>query len=169
MVKNEIHRASLFLANPISIRFRPKSLCPMSETPTAIEKEQLLKQREELLADIALLKETLRGEVDVDLEEGDPDVIEREKSAALLAALEARLASIEDALRAMEHGTYGICERCGKPIPPERLEVKPDATLCVTCQAEVERLQKRGLLQQMQQQRPFWGLDVEPELEEEEE
>lgn len=141
----------------------------MSGTPTAIEKEQLLKQREELLADIALLKETLRGEVDVDLEEGDPDVIEREKSAALLAALEARLASIEDALRAMEHGTYGICERCGKPIPPERLEVKPDATLCVTCQAEVERLQKRGLLQQMQQQRPFWGLDVEPELEEEEE
>jgi len=141
----------------------------MSGTPPAIEKEQLLKQREELLADIALLKETLRGEVDVDLEEGDPDVIEREKSAALLAALEARLASVEDALRAMERGTYGICERCGKPIPPERLEVKPEATLCVTCQAEVERLQKRGLLQQMQQQRPFWGLDIEPELEEEEE
>lgn len=141
----------------------------MSGTPITTEKEQLLKQREELLSDIALLKETLRGEVDVDLEEGDPDVIEREKSAALLAALEARLASVEDALRAMERGTYGICERCGKPIPPERLEVKPDATLCVTCQAEVERLQKRGLLQQMQQQRPFWGLEMEPELEEEEE
>lgn len=141
----------------------------MSGTPIPDEKEQLLKQREELLSDIALLKETLRGEVDVDLEEGDPDVIEREKSAALLAALEARLASVEDALRAMERGTYGICERCGKPIPPERLEVKPDATLCVTCQAEVERLQKRGLLQQMQQQRPFWGLEMEPELEEEEE
>ncbi|MCS7040352.1 MAG: TraR/DksA C4-type zinc finger protein [Anaerolineae bacterium] len=141
----------------------------MTGTPITTEKEQLLKQREELLSDIALLKETLRGEVDVDLEEGDPDVIEREKSAALLAALEARLASVEDALRAMERGTYGICERCGKPIPPERLEVKPDATLCVTCQAEVERLQKRGLLQQMQQQRPFWGLEMEPELEEEEE
>ncbi len=142
----------------------------MSGTSIASEKEHLLKQREELLSDIALLKETLRGEVDVDLEEGDPDVIEREKSAALLAALEARLASVEDALRAMERGTYGICERCGKPIPPERLEVKPEATLCVTCQAEVERLQKRGLLQQMQQQqRPFWGLDMEPELEEEEE
>lgn len=141
----------------------------MSGTPIPAEKEQLLKQREELLSDIALLKETLRGEVDVDLEEGDPDVIEREKSAALLAALEARLASVEDALRAMERGTYGICERCGKPIPPERLEVKPDATLCVTCQAEVERLQKRGLLQQMQQQRPFWGLEMEPEIEEEEE
>jgi RNA polymerase-binding protein DksA len=141
----------------------------MSGTPITTEKEQLLKQREELLSDIALLKETLRGEVDVDLDEGDPDLIEREKSAALLAALEARLASVEDALRAMERGTYGICERCGKPIPPERLEVKPEATLCVTCQAEVERLQKRGLLQQMQQQRPFWGLEMEPELEEEEE
>lgn len=108
------------------------------------EKEQLLAQRRDLLYDIAALKETLKVEVDVDVEEGDPDVIEREKSVALLATLQARLAAVNDALRAIDRGTYGICERCGKPISPERLEVKPEATLCVTCQAEVERLRKRG-------------------------
>ncbi len=128
------------------------------------EREQLLNQRHELLSDIQLLKESLLGEVDVDLDEGDPDVVEREKSAALLSTLEVSLASVEDALRAIDRGTYGVCERCGKPIPPERLEVKPDATMCVNCQTEVERLQRRGLVVQ----RPRWGLDVEPGLQEEE-
>ncbi|NOX61070.1 MAG: TraR/DksA family transcriptional regulator [Chloroflexi bacterium] len=127
------------------------------------ERQKLLEQREQLLEDIALLEETLRGEVDIDVEEGDPDVIEREKSAALLATLQARLASIDDALRAMEEGRYGICERCGNPIPPERLEVKPDATLCVTCQAEIERLQRRGMVAP----RPRWGLDLEARIGEE--
>lgn len=109
------------------------------------ENEVLLAERQKLQDDIALLKETLRGEVDVDVDEGDPDVIEREKSLALLSALESRLAAIEDALKALERGDYGICQRCGKPISEERLEVKPEATLCIRCQAEVERLKKRGI------------------------
>ena len=117
------------------------------------EKELLLDQRQKLLDDIEILKETLRGEVDVDVEEGDPDVVEREKSLVLLSTLEARLASIEDALKAIERGDYGICERCGKEIPAERLEVKPEATLCITCQAEVERLLRRGI----PVQRRNWG------------
>ncbi|NOZ73689.1 MAG: conjugal transfer protein TraR [Chloroflexi bacterium] len=117
----------------------------MINDSTSKEKEELLARRASLLADIEALKETLRGEVDIDVDEGDPDVIEREKSVALLATLEAQLAATEDALNAIEKGTYGICERCGQPISPERLAVKPEATLCVKCQAEVERLQKRGM------------------------
>ncbi len=109
------------------------------------EKDLLLDQRQKLLDDIEILKETLRGEVDVDIEEGDPDVVEREKSLLLLSTLETRLASIEDALKAIERGDYGICERCGKEISAERLEVKPEATLCITCQTEMERLKKRGI------------------------
>jgi DnaK suppressor protein len=119
------------------------------------ENEVLLAERQKLQDDIELLKETLRGEVDVDVEEGDPDVIEREKSLALLSALESRLASIEDALKAIERGNYGICQRCGKPISAERLEVKPEATLCITCQAEVERLKRRGIYTP---RRANWGM-----------
>jgi len=121
---------------------------------TTKEKDLLLNRHQKLLDDIEILKETLRGEVDVDVEEGDPDVVEREKSLALLSALEARLAAIEDALKAIERGDYGICERCGKEISAERLEVKPEATLCITCQAEVERLKKRGI----PVQRRSWGM-----------
>jgi DnaK suppressor protein len=44
----------------------------------------------------------------------------------------------------IEKGEYGICTRCGKPIEPERLEIKPDATLCIECQREVERLNRRN-------------------------
>ncbi|WP_433030613.1 TraR/DksA C4-type zinc finger protein [Actinomycetospora sp. CA-053990] len=33
----------------------------------------------------------------------------------------------------MAAGTYGVCERCGRPIAPERLEARPAARTCVTC------------------------------------
>ena len=62
----------------------------------------------------------------------------------VLAVLENKLQDIQAALRSIEKGDYGICARCGNPIEPGRLEVKPDATLCITCQAEVERLSRRG-------------------------
>jgi len=109
------------------------------------ERKRLEAERNQVVQDIRILQEALKNEVDVDLDEGDPDLIEREKNAALLAALERKLESVEVALRAIEKGLYGICERCGQPIARERLEVKPDATLCLPCQIEVEKLIKRGL------------------------
>ena len=55
-----------------------------------------------------------------------------DNSGAVLAAIDAALARIET-------GTYGICERCGKPIAPERLEARPWAALCIDCQRTAER------------------------------
>ena len=46
-------------------------------------------------------------------------------------------------LRAAEQGTYGICERCGNPIAPERLQIFPETRLCIDCKNEVEREQRR--------------------------
>jgi DnaK suppressor protein len=48
-------------------------------------------------------------------------------------AAAADLVAIDDALSRAEHGGYGICERCGRPIPVERLEVRPAARRCVDC------------------------------------
>jgi DnaK suppressor protein len=90
------------------------------------------------------LRELMLAEVDVEPDEGDAEIFEREKNAALIAVLERKLQDIDSALRSMERGQYGICERCGNPIEVARLEVKPDATLCINCQAEVERLAKRN-------------------------
>lgn len=55
---------------------------------------------------------------------------EREKDIALNEHTEKELNDIRDALRAMDEGTYGICETCGREIPFERLKALPTATHC---------------------------------------
>jgi len=104
------------------------------------EKRKLAKERADTLAELDRLREYLRGEVDADAEEADPDLYEREKTLALIRTLENKLESIEQALRLAEKGTYGICERCGEKIDPARLEALPHTTLCVKCKAQMERV-----------------------------
>jgi DnaK suppressor protein len=48
--------------------------------------------------------------------------------------LETKLAAIDAALEKIRRGTYGKCEKCGKNIPLERLEIFPEARFCVDCQ-----------------------------------
>ena len=108
------------------------------------EKKILEEERVQVMEELEHLREFMQTEVDVEPDEGDAEIFEREKNAALISVLENKLKDIDAALRSIEKGSYGICERCGQPIELERLEVKPDATLCVTCQAEVERLARRG-------------------------
>lgn len=110
----------------------------------AQEKKRLLSEEQQVLDELTHLRELMLDEVDIDPDEGDAEITEREKNAALIAVLESKLQDIQAALRSIEKGHYGICARCDNPIEPGRLEVKPDATLCVSCQAEVERLSRRG-------------------------
>ena len=123
----------------------------MKPTKTQIDREKLEAERVAILDDIGHLKEWLQGEVDVDADEGDPDLAEREKNLALLTVMERKLESVNMALRAIDKGRYGICERCGNPIDPARLEVRPDATLCLDCQREVERIAKKAALRYMEE------------------
>lgn len=58
---------------------------------------------------------------------------ERGKVLALVDRLRGQLRDVDRALRKMDEGTYGSCERCGKPISPERLDALPYSTLCVDC------------------------------------
>ena len=109
------------------------------------EKRKLDKERAETLADLDRLREYLRGEVDADAEEADPDIYEREKTLALIRTLEDKLTSIERALRLAEKGTYGICERCGEKIDRARLEALPHTTLCVECKSQLERVAGIGV------------------------
>jgi len=116
------------------------------------QKEGLLEERKKILEEIGTLRQYMQTEVDTEPDEGDAEIFEREKNSALLSVLENRLHDIDTALNSIEKGRYGTCERCEQPISPERLEVKPDATLCVTCQQEVERLRRRGRVAS----RPSW-------------
>ncbi|KPL88988.1 TraR/DksA family transcriptional regulator [Herpetosiphon geysericola] len=59
------------------------------------------------------------------------DIFEREKNFALIEDRQRLIGEVEAALDRIEHGTYGICLKTGKPIPVERLEVLPYAALSI--------------------------------------
>lgn len=46
---------------------------------------------------------------------------------------------VDEALRRIEEGTFGLCDECGEDIELRRLEARPTATLCVGCKEEQER------------------------------
>ena len=77
------------------------------------------------------------GDVQFDEESGQGDTmnVERERDLALSAQALAAVEDIDKALAKMDAGTYGICERCGHPIPKERLRALPYAALCVACKS----------------------------------
>ena len=58
---------------------------------------------------------------------------ERNKVLAVIERLRENLHDVDLALSKIDKGTYGVCERCGNPITPERLEAIPYARLCVSC------------------------------------
>ena len=66
-------------------------------------------------------------------EEEATEVFELEKRLALEKHLTETLTDIEYALRKWEVGTYGLCDQCGQPIEPARLEALPQAVLCLKC------------------------------------
>jgi len=66
------------------------------------------------------------------------ETFEHEKDLALEMNLRRQRQATEDALRRFEQGSYGICSNCGQPIPLERLEVLPQANLCIRCKRQQE-------------------------------
>ncbi|MEV8516625.1 TraR/DksA family transcriptional regulator [Dactylosporangium sp. NPDC051484] len=64
---------------------------------------------------------------------------EREQEITIANNLAERISQVERALERLDEGGYGWCEKCGNPIPVERLAAFPSATLCVTCKQLEER------------------------------
>lgn len=62
----------------------------------------------------------------------------RQRKLAMLARLENQLTQVREALSRVDNGTYGTCENCGESILPARLQVMPQATLCINCQEKLE-------------------------------
>ena len=55
--------------------------------------------------------------------------------------IEGMVEKINEALEKINEGTFGVCEACGDPIQPERLEALPYATRCIECQRKDEEAQ----------------------------
>lgn len=77
------------------------------------------------------------GGVQVDVDEGFADsaqaTAERAEVLSLIEQLQSHQREIDEALKRIAGGNYGDCEKCGQPIPDERLEAIPTARLCVRC------------------------------------
>ena len=68
------------------------------------------------------------------------EMLDREVDESLEENAEQLVHEIDVAVARIDAGTYGTCARCGQPIPEERLEAVPYATLCLDC----KRIEERG-------------------------
>jgi len=104
----------------------------------AAVRRKLEEERASLLARSIPPPEVARGD------EADLAAMEQAKERARWLANDQkqRLAQIDQALARIDAGTYGICDACGKPIAPERMEANPLAMLCIEDQAKVEKKRK---------------------------
>jgi len=99
------------------------------------ERKRLTEEMKQLKSTMHPADERREGSPFGKREEEATESYELERRLTLEKSIREQLASVEHALKKFEDGTYGLCDNCGKPIPPERLEALPQATLCLDCKA----------------------------------
>jgi len=99
------------------------------------ERKRLIEEMKQLKATMHPANERREGSPFGKREEEATETYELERRLTLEKTIREQLASVEHALQKFEDGTYGLCDNCGEPIAPERLEALPQATLCLDCKA----------------------------------
>lgn len=106
-------------------------------------KTSLFELKQEILKNLASESEDFRTIIEdmdpKDLADIAADDIDRKTLEALGSQELRRLQLIESALARIENEKYGLCARCSKKIPRERLEAIPYALLCIECKSSEER------------------------------
>jgi DnaK suppressor protein len=100
------------------------------------EQKRLTEELEQLQDSVPTSEERREGSPFGKREEEATETLELEKRLALENRIRQELAGIEHALQKFEEGTYGLCDNCGQPIDPQRLEALPQASLCLNCKAQ---------------------------------
>ena len=105
--------------------------------------KELLRLKEEILQNLIAENEdfeALVGDLDPkDLADIAADDIDRKTLEALSSHDIKRLRLIDSAVSRIRNERYGVCMRCNKKIPQERLEAIPYALMCIECQSTDER------------------------------
>ncbi len=113
----------------------------------AAARKRLEEVRDELDRSVAVLngahqQHPLVSDYPQDPADAGTNLAESDRAEAILAAAKARRVLVIEALQRLEDGSYGLCVDCGSPVPEGRLEAKPEAARCVTCQAKRDRLRR---------------------------
>lgn len=113
-------------------------------------KASLERQLRELQSDLS--RELASASAPALADINDQATLESERSFELrIKDRERKLVSkVQEALKKIADGTYGICESCGEPIGVKRLQARPVTSLCISCKSEMEAEERReeSILQQ---------------------
>jgi DnaK suppressor protein len=127
---------------------QPVRVASEEETKAALRKV-LLRRRADLLKEVkSEISKYIKGEtrqlVDTALDDGDWSVVDLTEDISLrhLSAHRGTLLKIDESLRKLNEGTYGLCEDCGDVINEERLKILPFAIYCIDCQERREKLEE---------------------------
>ena len=71
------------------------------------------------------------------------DTYERELSMNIASSEQQTLYQIDEALKRLDDGSFGVCQQCNQPISMSRLKAVPYASLCIECQRAKEQQRKR--------------------------
>ncbi|MFA6845061.1 MAG: TraR/DksA C4-type zinc finger protein [Sphaerochaetaceae bacterium] len=119
----------------------------MAESFTLEMKQKLLSMRQEILERMSESNSEFKS---IATSMGIQDSIDSAADDIAIKKMEAvnkheadRLRAIENALERIHTGKYGMCLRCGKKIPEERLRALPYAVLCLSCKNAEEGVGRR--------------------------
>jgi len=94
------------------------------------ERERLI---ERLETDCQTIGQQQNGNGHKSEDEAATESLESWRRLSLEKRLQEQIAEVHRALHKFEVGTYGLCDNCGQPIAPERLEALPEVNLCYNC------------------------------------
>jgi len=97
------------------------------------EQKRLSEELEQLKSSVRPAEERREGSPFGKREEEATESFELERRLTMEKRLIDQLAGVEHALQKFKDGTYGLCDNCGEPIDPARLEALPQASLCLRC------------------------------------
>jgi RNA polymerase-binding transcription factor DksA len=121
------------------------------------QKEKLLQLRDAMVDSMAgVAQDTLRSRAEgseasafgMHQADAGSDAYDRDFALSLLSQEQDALYEIDQALKRIELGTYGVCEMSGKTIPRARLEAIPFARFTVECQSQLEKQNKASRVRQ---------------------
>jgi RNA polymerase-binding transcription factor DksA len=124
---------------------------------TRRQKDKLLQLRDAMVDSMAgVAQDTLRSRAEgseasafgMHQADAGSDAYDRDFALSLLSQEQDALYEIDQALKRIELGTYGICEMSGKSIPRARLEAIPFARFTVECQSQLEKQSKASRVRQ---------------------
>ncbi|MFZ9594467.1 MAG: TraR/DksA family transcriptional regulator [Bdellovibrionia bacterium] len=108
-------------------------------------RKQLLSRREAIAAELRLVTSQLINDESVYTDAVDQAAAETDKNFTLQLRNRERkvLWQIDEAIKRLDSGTFGQCERCEESISEGRIEAFPFTTLCIDCKAELESEEHR--------------------------